>query len=572
MPDSATDQRTGRDVDVIIVGAGPIGLTLACALQHHGVSFRILEQKKGQSTDSKGHNLIARSQELLASIGVLDPLAKRAYRSPVVQILLEQRPFARTEDQGQGSPYNAALFSSQGAIEKVLSGVLADAGNHVEHGRQVTSFEEREGSVLVRVGDTPETEDDAGLPMEELRCRFLVGADGVKGLVRKTLGLDFEPEVMRNRATRQIDAKLSWRRSTNFDQAWFFLYPNGLAGVMPVWEGVYRLFFLEDEALVPQRDPTLEEMVRHAREVIGDETFTMTDPVWFSWGTFKHGVAPAFSKGRVYLAGDAGNTALPIGGQGMNTGLHDAVGLAWRLAMVLAGVGGQDILGSYGGERQGAHAALDKQQTKGFNQLMYHRGSAVDALAQGISGIVPNLTSKVFGGDDLDQLSLSYPDSSLSEDHFSSINPKRQGAPRAGARAPDARLTDAKGRDTTLFEQIYNPDGLSWGWRLLAFDGADRTSHTGLMKGLERVSHFPFIKPQMVIADVRTPKDNGEQHSQLYDFDELGHRAYDLAGTPALVLIRPDGHIAFRAPADLSKHLEAYCSRIFTGPGEGRQV
>ena len=560
----------GYDADVIIVGAGPIGLTLACALSHHGVRYRLFERKEDGSTDSKGHNMIARSQELLDSIGVRDALAAKSYPSSDTQLLIDRKPLARLDTRQSGSRYEAVLFSGQNTIESVLADAIGGRGV-VERGRPVLSIDARDGGVDVVIGHAGGGDGTSaggsqaeGIPPERLRCRYLVGADGVKGTVRKCVDLDFEATELEGTAIRQVDAKLSWRRGTDFDRLWFFLYPNGFAGVMPVWEGVYRLFFMEADTEMPERKPTLEEMVEHAREITGDETFTMVDPIWFSYGKFTHGVAPAYAKGRVFLVGDAGHTTLPIGGQGMNAGFHDAVGLGWRLAMTLAGEGGPAVLDSYGPERHGAHAALGEQQVKGFNQLM-HRNRLADTAVKAVSGLIPNLASRVFGGSDLAQLELGYPESPLSEDHFSSLNPKRRSSPRSGDRAPDADVTTATGEAVGLYEEIYNPDGRSWGWRLLAFDGREPRSRTDLERAIDGVAEWSWVRPLLVLADPQPTDDGAGVTRRLFDQDGRAHGAFGLEGSPALVLIRPDGHIAFRSPADHLGRLQAYCRKVAGG-------
>ncbi len=141
-----------------------------------------------------------------------------------------------------------------------------------------------------------------------------MGADGNDGFVRKSVGLDFEKERMPDRVNLTVDAKLRWRRSTDLDQLWFFYFHSGFSGVLPVWGGYHRIFVTKDDAGVPDRDPTLEEMQSLAREVTGDDTLTLFDPIWLSHNRYQHGSAPSYARDRVFLAGDAGHTTLPIGG------------------------------------------------------------------------------------------------------------------------------------------------------------------------------------------------------------------------------------------------------------------
>ena len=175
------------------------------------------------------------------------------------------------------SPFPQVLYSGQDVIEKALGEQATAKGAPIERGRKVTSIDQDADGVTVIVATVDDEGKETGAS-ETLRCRYVVGADGDKGFVRKSLGLDFSVDKLTGRATWQIDAKLTWQRSTQADQLWFFVYHHGFAGVLPVWEGYHRMFFLEDEERMPDREPTLEEMQAHAREVTGDGTLTFTDP------------------------------------------------------------------------------------------------------------------------------------------------------------------------------------------------------------------------------------------------------------------------------------------------------
>lgn len=562
-PIDAPARTDGYDTDVVVIGAGPVGLTLGCALAHHGVRFRILEQRTEPDSHSKANNVWSRPQELLASIGVRDALAESSYAVHDVKVLLDGVPLDSVPVSQVTSPYNAVLYTGQNVIESTLTEQLKLAGREVERGRRVRTLDHDANGVDVMVGPA---DGENGL-VERIRCRYVVGADGTNSITRAAIEVDIGDELLEGRATRQVDAKLTWRRPTDPNQLWFFTYHEGFAGVMPVWGGYHRLFFLEDEALVGDRDPTLPEMQDRAREVTGDPTVTLTDPIWFSHGRFKHGVAPTYAHQRVFLAGDAGHHTLPIGGQGMNAGIHDAVGLGWRLAMVQAGDAGPAVLDSYSTERQGAHAALDADQTSGFRRLMY-RSRVGDAALKVAGEVIPNLGSKMFGADDLQQLAVAYPDSPLSAEHFSSLSLTQRGAPKAGDRAPDARVVATDGNTTSLFSHIYNPDGRSAGWCLLAFDGRDAGSRPALARAVEAVATIVWVHPRLVLADPQA-----DEHAafapRLFDLDGEAHAAYGLDGNAALVLVRPDGHIALRAPADQTERLQQYCQRIADGAVAG---
>ncbi len=559
-------QRDAFDADVIVVGAEPIGLVTACALRHHGVNVRLLEERTDAKPNSRANNVWARPQELLHGIGVRDALAERSHVIRKQTVFLNGKPLDQVPLDEVASPFAKVLYSGQDVIETTLSEQLEARGGVVERGRKVTTVDQDADGVTVTVAASSKENGKEGDGAEKrLRCRYLVGADGTAGTVRKSLGLDFETVKLPGRVNRQIDARLRWQRSTNADQLWFFVYHHGFAGVLPVWEGYHRMFFLEDDSGVPDRNPTLEELQAHAREITGDATLTFSDPIWLSHSRFQHAVSPHYAKGRVFLVGDAGHFTLPIGGQGMNAGMHDAVGLAWRLAMTLANRAGPAVLASFDGERQGAHAELDANQAKGFDRLEY-RGRLGDAALDIAGAVIPNLGSRLFGSDDLQQLSVAYPKSELSEEHFGVLQKLKRGVPRAGDRAPDAALIDRDGRTVHLFPLIYNEGAASWTWTLLAFDGREAEAIPALRAALADASAWSFVRSRLIVSAPSAMQDEAAAEDSLSDLDAVAHAAYGLDGTPALVLIRPDGHIALRAPSDRADRLKSYCERVFAPP------
>ncbi|KQO76389.1 FAD-dependent monooxygenase [Methylobacterium sp. Leaf88] len=550
MPSEATTEP--YDAEVIVVGAGPVGLTTGCALRHHGVDCLILEERTEVRAYSRANNLWARPQELLASVGLRDAIAERAYPIRLVNFFMNGTPTTPIRIDDVTSPHPQVLYSGQDVIETTLIKTYEGRGGRMQRGGRVVAVaQDGDGvTVTVRRGDDG--------PEELLRCRYLVAADGAKSTVRTQLGLDFVPERFEGRMNRQVDAKLSWRRSLEPDQLWFFYYERGFCGVMPVWGGYHRLFFLADDAGVPDRDPTLDEIQAVAREVTRDETLTLTDPQWLTHSRFQYGVSPGYSSGRVFLAGDAGHLSLPIGGQGMNAGLHDAVEIAWRLAAALRGEIAPAVLESYDAERGGEHARLSEQQAKGFRRTVY-RGTVTDVALGLAAKVVPGIGALLQGTDDLQQLSVSYPKSPLNEDHLSGVTHLLNRGPRAGERAPEAEVTRA-GATTSLFAYLYNPDGRTTGWALLCFDGRSPEAEPSLRAAIEAVAPWGCVRPRLVLAG---PAIDAGEVPMLSDLDGKAHGAYGLEGQPSIVLVRPDGHIAYRDAADRPERLAAYCRRVF---------
>lgn len=534
------------DCAVLIVGAGPAGLTLANELHRWDVPFRIVDKKAEPERYSKACNLWPRSQEVFAAIGVIEQLLERSaplhtfslhgYGKLLGHIPMDRRP----------SPYGTPAFIGQNEVEQVLSSRLDEVDASVE--REVTVVE------IAGHGDHAEAVvERAGGRRETVRARWLVSCEGGASLARKAAGLDFKPERLKNRFIRQIDARLRWSRSLRPGHASFFLKRDGYMGILPLPGGHHRMFVLSDDAGAPaERDPTLEEMQTILREVADDPAAELSDPVWFSHGHFNHGVAPGFRRNRILLAGDAGHMTLPIYGQGMNTGMQDVFNLGWKLAYVHRGWAPEALLDSYDAERRPVREELNAEQTRVFHaiaepnrlrQQVIHRFGAA-ALFKGPAQYFVRRSS---------QLDVAYGNSPLNHDGV-----RGRSGVKAGERAPDAVLVEADGLGTTsLFKAIYGER-----WTLLLFDGGREdighavTSVADVLASWPQVALRPVLAAPRVGGSMVTPE-------SLFDIDRFAHQAYGIK-RPMLVLVRPDGYVAFRGAATEGARLGDYFRRHLT--------
>jgi len=307
-------------------------LALANDLKRRGITLRIVDKKSGPERYSKAGNLWPRTQEALAAIGVLAPMQDIALEYNQLVVHAYGKHIGEHRLGNYASPYGTSLQVGQHHIERVLT-------EHLEHTLGLPVERRTEMTMLTHRADHVEAVLQAADGREQVvRSRYLIGCDGASGSVRKQIGLDFTPEPLPDRSMRQCDARLRWSRSGRPDQMWFFLIEEGYLSVLPLPGGLHRIWVIEPEGNVPDREPTLAEMQEVSRRVIGDPSLELSDPEWLDHQRqFRWGVAPALQRGRVLLCGDAGQVTLPIGGQGMNTGVQDAFNLGWKLAGVLQG-------------------------------------------------------------------------------------------------------------------------------------------------------------------------------------------------------------------------------------------
>ncbi|MFG2164783.1 rifampin monooxygenase [Micromonospora chersina] len=321
--------------DVIIAGGGPTGAMLAAELRLHDVRVLVLEKETEPASFVRIVGLHIRSIELMAMRGLLERILERGRRRPAGAYFAA---IDKPAPDGLDSAHAYLLGIPQPVIVRLLEEHAIELGAQVRHGCAVVGFEQDDDGVTVELADG-----------ERLRSRYLVGCDGGRSTVRKLLGVAFPGEPSRNETLmgememgapqEEIAAKVSELRETDRR---FSLAPAGV--------GVYRVVVPTAGVTDRAAPPTLEDFRRQLRAVAGTD-FGAHSPRWLSRFGDATRLAERYRVGRVLLAGDAAHVHPPIGGQGLNLGVQDAVNLGWKLAAQVRGWAPEKLLDTYHAER-----------------------------------------------------------------------------------------------------------------------------------------------------------------------------------------------------------------------------
>lgn len=516
---------------LLIVGAGPVGLMMACELARHGVPCRIIDKATERSQTSKALAIFPRTLEAFETTGVIDQVLAAGQKIFALNIHRQEKKLSRIELGSIASPYPFALSLPQAETERLLIERLTGLGIEVERGVELTGLRQKDAAVeaLVRRADRGE---------ETMETPWLLGCDGAHGTTRHLLGMEFEGAPYEEGF---ILADVRAESSLAPNEAHLFFSDEGLFALFPFRES-NRVRLIANVPLEARAEdlpePTLEDMQRIA-EGRGPRDLRISDAVWISRFHISHRKVADFRQGRVFLAGDAAHIHSPAGGQGMNTGIQDSFNLAWKLALVVKGRASPALLASYHGEREPIARGvinLTDRLTRFATLSNPVATSARDLLLQFATGI-DFLGEKV--ADRMSELAVHYRSSILVENHG-------KGAVRAGDRATDGELRDATGMSHRLFELFREPRH-----HLLIFLG----------NGARALGHLPELADEIKVH--RIARGFGlTSDRELRDVTGAVHSAYDLSNG-GLVLVRPDGYIAFRGDKFDFAALQNYLARIF---------
>ncbi|MFJ3309483.1 FAD-dependent oxidoreductase [Streptomyces sp. NPDC086549] len=488
--------------DVLIVGSGPTGLTLACDLARRGVDVRLVERAAHPSTASRAKTIQPRALEVADDLGVIERVLKEGAVNIPTRHYDRDRVVSEAVEVAAGTPAPDApyppVWLSQPKFEQILRDRLADLGGTIEWGTAVTGVDQDDDGVTATV--------QTATGEATIRARYAVGADGGRSTVRKHAGIALSGTSNPDQRWHLGDVRIDGP-SRHCQHVWMSK-EHGILSLFPL-PGTDLWQF---QASVPAdandpQEPSLE-LLRHifaTRAAVPG--VHITDAGWLSLYKINVCLADRYRASRIFLAGDAAHIHSPAGGQGMNTGIQDAYNLGWKLAAALANAD-PVLLDTYEQERRPVAQAVLGDSTARLRAMMRAVDDGDGPTAQ--RGLTDDFTTG---------LTIAYPDSRLTD------------GPGAGGRAPDAPCRDAAtGRPVRLLDLQRGAH-----WTLLSFGPGPLPQPDG-----------PATSRLRAFRVTTDPTATGP--GTVIDTDGHAHRAHATHGGE-LVLIRPDGYVAARRPS-----------------------
>jgi 2-polyprenyl-6-methoxyphenol hydroxylase-like FAD-dependent oxidoreductase len=325
------------DTDILIVGAGPVGLFLANECARRGIRCRLIEERPTQSQYSKALAIFPRTLEIFDMAGLVAAFLQTANPVTKVAIVTRDRKLAQMQFKPEGSPYSFVAMVPQNVTEELLVEALRQKGGDIEYETRFVSAQQHDNYVDAAL-------DHKGEPVQ-LKASFVVGCDGAHSAVRRTLNLPLEGgEYAPSFILADIEA------DTAFPADELQLCPSefGPVAIFPMSASRRRVVATVDQVEGDAPSLDLVKRVLAQRAPSGIEARSLH---WSSYFRIHHRHAARLRVGRVFIAGDAAHIHSPFGGQGMNTGLHDVWNLVWKLDLFLRGHGNEELLDSYNAER-----------------------------------------------------------------------------------------------------------------------------------------------------------------------------------------------------------------------------
>jgi len=363
------------DTGVLVIGAGPSGLTLAASQVQQGVATTVVDRQAAGANTSRAAVVNARTLEVLDDLDVARRLVKEGIHAPRFTIRDGRRTLIPVDFSVLPTDYPYSLMVPQATTERLLLERLTELGGTVLRPKTLAS--------LIQDADGVTATFDDG---ELIRARYVVGADGMHSIVREQAGIGFEGGAYQESFTL-ADVRL--RGEAPPDEVILFWAKAGLTVVAPLPGDIYRI-------VAPVADAPEEPSAAFVQQLLderglGAGRMVVTDVVWGSRFRIHHRVADTYRAGRLLLAGDAAHVHSPAGGQGMNLGIQDGVALAGALAAVLAGAS-DSVLDEYNATRRPiAHQVVEMTDRLTRLATLPRAARPIRNTAIGLIGRVPSV-------------------------------------------------------------------------------------------------------------------------------------------------------------------------------------
>ncbi|KAF9068406.1 FAD binding domain-containing protein [Rhodocollybia butyracea] len=556
--------------NVLIVGAGPTGLSLALLLLRNGLSVRIIEKQLQFHPGERGAGIMCRTLELYKLLGILPEILKQStpcaeyigYRSsPDDGKPSRIAPFMEHIEDTPARPMHNPRMLGQNLHQQILrEHILADYGVEVELGTELRSFEQYADHVVAHTVKTLDSKE------ENFNVDWLIGADGARSVVRKHLGLTFfgETPTEMEAVIGDIHVVGDSVKDDQILNGWTIWgqFNSGIAVSMRAVPGqnLFSFIIRSQQGLldVDKLASSREELIKLFYEVTGRTDIQFGELVGMGVWRPNIRMVNEFGKGRVFVAGDASHVHSPTGAQGMNSGVQDSFNLAWKLALVHKGLSPQSILGSYSQERLRVIASTLNKTTELFAKEFSGKQQQTQP------------TQYFTRGYELRMLGINYRDSTLVLDEKNLENDTEavdayrsgdNGMIQGGDRAPDAPSLTHLGHTigTTLFDIFKSNHHTA-----LIFPGSgDQVCQ--VRQALETFREYPagLVKTVLILPGFSCFGILSELSDMaVVDTKGYAHKSYAIEQDEAtVVIVRPDGYIGALVTSG-STGIRAYFSRI----------
>lgn len=501
---------------VLIVGAGPAGLMMACALARQRITFRIIDKKPERTLSSNATWIQTRTLELFDQMGIAERFIEIGHPCSAINFYSGGKPLANLSLKNINSIFPFILMLSQSKTEEVLDEYLTELNHKVERSVELIDVK-NEKDIATSTVKHPDG------CIETITSNWLIACDGANSIVREKCGFHFPGEDL----TEQFivaDATIDFSYMPK-DEIHFFFDQGTVLAAFPLGSDKYRLaanLHLD----FPRKLFTGREVIELVQER-AHGNYYVTNVQWISLFWIHGKLVKRMRKNNIFLVGDAAHIHSPAGGQGMNTGMQDAYNLAWKLALVIKGQARSSILDSYQTERYPIVKEIVEQNEQFTKMALFDKSFLAKLkkfsreLSQDANG---ELAKKI--GSKLTQLDIQYKDSPIIE--YGKLK-----SPKPGERAPDVSIDD-----NSLYKYFSNTLH-----NILLFTGINIIEKKmqklkQFKKDLEK-EHSNLVKIYMV-SNIKL----ADTTNIIEDINGNIHHSYKI-NNPAVYIIRPDTYIAY---------------------------